>query len=687
MLYGVSYYHEYQPYERLAEDIRLMQEAGLTVVRLGESTWSSFEPEDARFELDWMDRIIDALHAAGIKVIFGTPTYSIPPWLHRRHPEIMAQYAHGQKAWYGARQNMDFTNPVYRFHAERIIRKLVSHYAPHPAIVGWQIDNETGSGFLHNPGVFASFIDYLRAKFGSAQALNDIWGLTYWSHRLTDWADLWTPDGNSSPGYDLEWRRFQAGLVTEFLAWQAGIVREYARPDQPITQDCPGNHNRDESDLYAIAQITDVTAINPYHATQDGLGVDGQGAIALPPWLAWARAGLWSLNFNGDFGRSGRQANFWVAELNALSIGGSSTNYPAYDGQWRSVVYTYISKGANLLAYWHWHTLHYGNEIYWGGVLNHDLEPNRCYAEISRIAHELRQLDALFTDLKPRANVGFLYSQDSKYALECQPCLMLSGSSDPDRHSYQHIFDCFYQAFYRARADTAIVHPQQNFSSFPVLVVPALYIADDVLLERLAKYAADGGHLLLTFRSGYADQFGRARWQRAPGPLRPAVGTSYQEYSNLAAGLPVEAQAPDFALPPDARAESWADGLQLEGATPLVTYQHPHFGRFPAIVSQVWGKGRVTYCGTLPNRPLGTALAQWVLAQANLTSPLNHLPPAVRVNSATAHSRQRLHFVTNWSWDRREIRLPWRGRQLLRDQPLGPTLTLDAWETEIVVEA
>jgi|SRR5664279_2408072 len=179
MLYGVAYYHEYQPHERLSEDIRLMRAAGLTVVRLGESTWASWDPEDGRFEFEWMDRVVNALHDAGIKVILGTPTYAIPPWMHRKFPNLMAEYAQGSRAYYGARQNMNHANPGYRFYAERIIRELISHYAPQPAIIGYQVDNETGSGLLNNANVFQKFVDYLKSKFGTVERLNEVWGLTY----------------------------------------------------------------------------------------------------------------------------------------------------------------------------------------------------------------------------------------------------------------------------------------------------------------------------------------------------------------------------------------------------------------------------------------------------------------------------------------------------------------------------
>ncbi len=692
MLYGVAYYHEYQPYERLAEDIRLMQEAGLTVVRLGESTWSSWEPDDGRFEFAWMDRVIDAMHEAGIKVILGTPSYAIPAWLHRKFPEIMARYERGTRAYYGARQNMNHAHPAYRFHVERVVRQLVSHYAQHPAIIGYQVDNETGSGLLFNPDVFQKFVDYLKDKFKSVDRLNEVWGLTYWSHRLRDWADLWTPDGNTNPGYDLEWRRFQATLVTDLLAWEKNIVKEYARPEQFVTQCVVGMHGRAESDVYDIAHEMDILAINPYHVTQDGLNLAlGEDRVfGLPEWMEQfqiTNPSVWSMYLAGDFARGAKQTNFLITELNANSIGGSYCNYPNYDGQWRSVVYSFIARGANMVEYWHWHTLHYGIETYWGGVLNHDLEPGRCYAEVSQIAHELRDHDALLTDLKPDEDVAFLYSQDSKYGLEFMPSLPQADNVQPDKTSYRRTFDVFYEGFFAARAQCVVLHEEQDFEAYPVLVVPSLYIADDALLQRLAQYAANGGHLVLTFKSGYADEFARIRWQRAPGPLREAVGANYNEFSNLVTGLALKSGQSDFTFPADARATGWADGLQLEDATPLAYYDHPHFGRFPAIVSKTFGKGRVTYCGTLPNPSLSKALAQWVLAQAGITLPFADLPTVVRASSATATSGQKLHFYTNWSWDVQHVPVSLDGSDLISGASIqsGASIELGAWDTKIVV--
>jgi beta-galactosidase len=701
MLFGASYYHEYQPYERLDEDIRMMREAHINYARLGDSIWALCEPDEGRFELDWLQRILDGLHGGGIKVILCTPTYAIPPWLARLHPEVMARYGLDNVARYGGRQNMNFTDPTYLSYAERIIRRLLDRYGRHPAVIGFQVDNETGTGMLHNRNVIERFRRHLREKYESVDSLNEIWGLNYWSHRLGDWHDLWPPQGisrhgtgasgNTNPGYDLEWRRFQARLTTEFIAWQVALVKEYAGPDQFVTQDVVGGYGRGDSDSYQIGQAVDVLAMNSQHPTQGGLDLSGEEQ-APPPQGHWQEEGVSLLYFKSDLAWSARRSNFLVTESNPISVGGSVPTFPAYDGQWRQAAYAYISRGSNMVAYWHWHSLHYGHEIYSHGILNHDLEPNRCYRELSRIGAELCRHEEVLTDLRPDADVAFLYSQDSRYGLEFQPCLIRPGATivEADSRSYQRIFNAFYQGFFDARAQAAMVHPPQEFEGFPVLVAPALYIADDALLERLVRYSEAGGHLVLSFRSGYADEYARARWQRAPGPLRQAVGASYNDYSNLAYPLPLNRIAHGLVLPPEARISGWVDGLELEGAEALAFYDHPHFGRYPAIVSQAFGRGRVTYVGGLPNAAAAEALGNWVLNKSGISVPGVSLPRVIRITSARASRGERLWFFHNWS-GRAEVAssLPVGGKELFRDVKVaaGGELELGPWDVKVVVES
>ena len=169
VLFGAAYYHEYQPAPRLETDLDLMAEAGFTVIRVGESVWTTWEPEDGRFDLDWLEPVLDGAHERGIAVVLGTPTYAAPPWLARRYPEIAGEPATGQRMPWGGRQEIDYTHPAFRFHAERVIRKIVARYADHPAVIGFQVDNEPGMMLFHNHGVFQRFVDELRHTYGTSR--------------------------------------------------------------------------------------------------------------------------------------------------------------------------------------------------------------------------------------------------------------------------------------------------------------------------------------------------------------------------------------------------------------------------------------------------------------------------------------------------------------------------------------
>jgi len=693
LYYGSSYYFEYLPFDRLDDDIRMMQEANLNYARVGDSVWALCEPEEGRFDLDWLQRILDALHAGGIAVVLATPTYAVPPWLAQTYPEIMAVPAAGPAMRFGGRQNVDFSHPTFRYYAERMVRAFMERYADHPSVVGVQVDNEIGVLNLHNDHVFAAFVAELRGEWGTVDALNDAWGLNYWSHRITDWSQLWTPgtqaSGNTNPSYDLAWCRFQARLSTQYLAWQAAVVREYLRPDQFVTHDLVGGHGRPFASRSQIHRIVDLPAENVPHHAQDGL-LDPPPTLPSSYHDATGTHGAQQVFLRCDLARSEQHRNFIVTEMNSISVGGSAHNFPAYDGQWRLAAYTCLSRGAVGAAYWHWHTLHFGHETYSGGILGHDFEPNRCSEEITAVGAEWREHDALFTGVDPEAEVGVLYSEDSRFAFQFAPPLALPGSFVGDPASYERIFDTFYRAFFDAGAQLEAARVGEDLSRFPALVVPALYVSDDETLRSLDEYARNGGHLVLSFRTGYADENACARTDVAPGPLRDAVGAHYNLYSNLVEPLPVVSDVDGLELPATARALGWADELVTDSAESLVSYDHPHFGRFPAVTTRVHGAGRVTYVGTLPDPDLGRSLASWVLRQAGIRSLSEGMPASVKVTRARARSGERLWFVTNWSWDTHRVTLPVGGRSLL--SPSGGSesqveLTLGPWDVQVVVEA
>ncbi|MEJ5867032.1 beta-galactosidase [Pseudokineococcus sp. 5B2Z-1] len=702
VLFGAAYYPEYTPEPRVKTDLDLMVEAGFTVVRVGESVWSTWEPEDGVFDLDWLEEALDGAHERGISVVLGTPTYAVPMWLVRKHPEVAAVDETGHPRAWGARQEVDYTHPAFLFHAERVIRAVVGRYAAHPAVVGFQVDNEPGLHLFSNRSVVQGFVDELRRTYGSVEALNDAWGLTYWSHRLSTWADLWEPRGNAQPQYDQAWRAHQARLTTDFIAWQAGLVREIARPDQWVTT-CV-SYTRPAVDEYEVDRALDVAAGNPYYAMQDALAVP---APAAPVPQGWATAGTWSVVHSADRMWASKQAPFLVTETNAGPIGGSSTNFPAWDGQWRQVAWAMVARGARMVEYWHWHTLHAGTETYWGGVLPHDQQPGRVYEQLAQLGAELGTAGSLVAGLRPDAQVGLLFSVPSKWGLAFQPYdgPRGAGHSPPDETAYERLTGPWARAAFDAGLGVRVVHdrqlveagavvrePADVVAELPVLVVAGLYVAEDALLDWLAAYAAAGGHLVLGPRTGYADPLARARREVKPSRLVGAAGTSYQEFSNLGEPVPVRWAdgEPPALWPADAAATTWADALVVEGAEVLARYEHPQLGRWPAVVTHRHGAGRVTTVGTVPDAATGAALLDWC-AGLDGAAPREDRRwgggPSVTVMSATAADGRRVHVVHNWSWDPARAHLPAAATDVLGGQALAEdaALELGPWDVRVLV--
>ena len=677
ILYGVSYYHEYMPYERLEKDIEMMEKAGLTVVRLGESSWSSWEPKDGEFQFNWMERIIDRLHKAGIRVILGTPTYSIPVWLYRKDPEILVTRftragplgnptqptypGSTTPGAYGPRQNMDLTHPTYRFHAERIIRRVISHFKDHPAVIGFQIDNHTSSTGVPVPNVQVGFVDYLKKKFSTVAALNKFWGFAYWGQLVNNWDELPPRDGILNPGYKLEWERYQQKIVTDFLAWQASIVNEYKRPDQFITHNWRGGV-RTNVNQFEIAKYLDFTAVNPYNTVQDRLNGE-------------------YISLCGDICRSLKGKNYLAMETNAQSIGWDSrTQFPPYDGQVRLNAYSHIASGANLVAYWHWHSLHYGQETYWKGVLSHDLEPNRVYREVSRTAKELKRLGPRLVNLKQKNKVAILYSIDSYHGIRFMPF--------HDRVDYMTVLHQFHRVLNRLNIGVDFVFPQSaDFSDYDVIVVPPLYIADNSLLKGLVDFVRKGGDLVLSFKSGFCNEYSTVRWSRMPGPLREAAGFSYQEFSSLAE--PLALKGDPFGVGEKNRVSVWAEMLMPETAGVLASYDHPFFGNYAAITQNKHGKGTIAYEGTYLSDELQTEVLLQVLRSAGLTGFDQKLPHPVRIKHAVSNRGSFLHFYFNYSPEVQRFTYPYgKGSELLSRRAIqeGETILLPPWDLVIIEE-
>ena len=676
ILYGVAYYPEYMPSDRLDRDVELMEKAGITVVRVGESTWSSWEPRDGEFQFDWVERVLDRLHKAGIKAILGIPTYSIPTWLYKEHPEIVVTHngsfpplwnpydpsypSTSAPGFYGPRQNYDFLNPYFRQHAERVIRQIVSHFKDHPAVVGYQIDNETFPTNVPTQYTNAAFLERLKRKVGTADKMNKAWGLVYWGQLVDRWEDLPPRDGILNPGYKLEWENFQHDIVTEYLAWQTKIVDEYKRTDQFVTTDFSGGVHAN-LDQWAISRNLDIVSENVYFKTQKQLS-------ARDIWLS------------GDLARSLKNTNYLVAETNAQTIGWDSrTQYPPYPGQLRLVVYAHLAAGANMVEYWHWHSLHYGQETYWKGVLSHDLEPNRAYQEVSQVATELKKIGPQLVNLKKENQVAILVCTDSANAMSYMPV--------SDHVNYGSILKQMYDSFYDLNVEADFVEAgSADIIRYKVLLIPPLYSASDAVLQQISDYVKGGGHVIMSFKSGFTNESSTVRAVMAPGPLRNVAGFRYQEFTSLAEPMPL---VPDrFKIGKQNTGSVWAEFLIPETAKVIESLDDAYW-KFPVITRNTYGSGTLTYEATNVSDGLQREIVRDCITRAGLASADQSLPESVKVRHGRNAQGKLLHYYLNFSGTSKSITYSYKnGTDLLLQKRLnkGETFTIGPWDLVILSE-
>ncbi|KJQ53443.1 beta-galactosidase [Microbacterium sp. SA39] len=679
---GAAYYNEYLPDpSRLKADLRLMAAAGITCIRVGESVWSTWEPRDGEFDLDWLEPILDAAAAHGIDVILGTPTYAVPPWLSRRHPELAVVRKDGSSVPWGARQEVDYTSEVFRFYAERVIRAVLGRHGRHPAVIGVQLDNEAGLHLIHNPHVVERFRRWVADRYGDVERLNREWGLAYWSHRISEWDELWAPSGNTTPAYDLAWRRFQAELTAEYIGWQAGIARELIADDTLLTT-CIA-YQRPAMDDVAVGAHLDIASGNAYYLAQDSLEYEREGAGG-----QWYADDVPQLILAADRMRATRQTPFLVTETGATSIGGASLTRPPYDGQLTQVAWLLAARGARLVSYWHWHTLHSGAEVHWGGILGHDLRPGRVYAEIAEIGRQFAAASEWWADAEPDADIGIVYAHDSEWVMAFEP--PLAAGRVPDRGSYARIVGAFGRAAIDAGLQVGYVNERQLTDAsalrarFPALIVAGLIAASDRTLEILAEYVRQGGRLVVGPRTGFADDEGRMRAVAAPVILGALAGVTYQEFA--APPIPVPLERDGLVV---GAAHGWIDALEPGEATAVVGYRHPHYGRWAAVTRNAVGAGEITIVGTLPDRAsLVRVIADAAAVDPSASGVVVDRPSSVTVHSLTG-ARGRIWVLHNWSGEPREIRLARAVASGINStaHEAGDVVALAAWDVRVWREA
>ncbi len=659
IIFGVAYYEEYLPCDRLEEDMERIAAAGLNTVRIAESTWCTLEPEPGRYDFSHVDRVIAAAARRGLDVIVGTPTYAIPPWLARLDPEVLAWTKDGRRR-FGPRQNMDITNPTYLRYAERVIRALVSHTAACPNVIGYQIDNETKHYGTAGPRVVARFRQWLKERFGTVEKVNAAFGLNHWSNAAASFEELPDPSGTVNGSYACAFARFQRELAAEFLLWQSALVSEYKRPEQFITQNFdyewrsfgpPGQQDgyswgvQPDICHYDAARAVTLVGTDIYCFTQDRL------------------TGM-EIAFGGDLMRPLKHAPYLVLESQAQAF----RDWLPYPGQLRQMAFSHLASGARGLLYWGWSSIHNGLESYWKGLLSHDFEPNPTSREAAALGAELKRLAPRLAGMEKKNRAALVVSTEALSALNWFP-------TDKDL-SYNDIVLWLYRAMYELNLECDVIFDREtDWSPYRLLLFPALYSVSEELAGRVRSFVADGGTVFATFRSFFADENLKIFHDPQPHGLTDCFGMTYNQYTRPA-GVTVDG----------APAQYWMELLKPDEAEILASYRHPYWGQYAALTRNRYGRGQAWYLGTmLPCEALKPYLRR-AARDAGLEPPPCEFPLILR--TGVDREGRTLRYLFHYASRPAALPSPWRAENLLTGASYAPgePIPLDDWGVAIFAD-
>lgn len=652
---GASYYPEHWPETRWPEDIRLMQEAGFTVVRVGEFAWSSFEPSAGEFRLDWLERVIDQLSAAGIATVLGTPTAGPPAWLAAQHPDFLAVDEYGRRAQIGNRCHYCVNSPDFHDATARIVKALAERFGPNSNVIGWQIDNE-----FHRV-CFCDrcrrlFQDFLRARFGSLDALNEHWSTGYWSQTYSAWEQIPIPIGLHNPGLMLEFKHFITESYRKFQRLQVDILRLHVPANAWITH----NFMRwfDGYDHYSLSEDLDIASWDWY------VGMGNH---------VFSSSGILH-----DLVRGFKQKNFWLIETQPGSVNWKQVNTTLNRGEARTMAWHAVAHGADAILYWQWRSALGGQEQLHGTLVDQSGKPRLFYEEAQQLGRDFAAISPILAGSEIKASVAMLNDYDSLWSLQWQP-----HHRDFD---YEKHFTHYYRPLAALNVQVDVISAQgqvkvEDLTRYKLVIAPALVMQYQPMVEALKAYVRQGGHLILTIRCGMKDPYNALLSQRQPGGLSEMAGVEVEDYYALLDSVPVYGDGLE------GQSNLWAERLALMGqkkARVLARYGKSNgwLDDQIAISLDQYGKGLVYYVGAYLDELSQQALLAQIIETAKVTTYAT--VPGVHVSTRVQPGGGEVYIVINHNSTQCAVHMPWHSFDHLREVSLASDFDLPAYSVAVL---
>ena len=643
---GVCYYPEHWDKSLWRDDLRRMKASGLGTVRVAEFCWTMFEPREGEFEFGFFDEFLDLAEDEGMRVIFCTPTATPPAWLTEKYPEVLNCRIDGVPYRHGMRRHYNYNAPIYRKLCARIVEQLAAHYGKRPCIVGWQIDNELNceADEFYSESDTLAFREYLRAKYGTLDALNEAWGTVVWSQTYTAWEQIHVPrltiHNSTNPHEMLDFYRFISESCISFCAMQAEIIRKYKKPGDYITTNGMFGHldnhrMTDEAlDVYAYDSYPNFA----YCLSEDPARADDLNDRKWSFHLAEVR----SICPHFAIMEQQAGANGWNTRMEA----------PApKPGQLMLWAMQSVAHGADYVSFFRWRTATMGTEIYWHGILDYDNRDNRKLMEVRRVAERLARIQPV-CGTEYVAGVGLLRDYDNLW------------DADVDvwhRRLQKASEKAVFIAAQRSHTPLDVVNLTDDtdagaLEKYRVLFYPHPLILTQERAAILRRYVENGGTLILGARAGMKDARGQCVMRPMPGELAELTGTEVREFTFVGAM--------------DGKSTMNWDGRRLDtglfndvlervddGAEILARYDTNYYAGMPALVKNRFGKGAVLHFGGVFTCETVDALLGYTAVRAPWADRLS-LPETCELAVRQGKDGNECYvFVLNFSWQAEEIAL------------------------------
>ncbi len=621
MTVGSYYYPEQWPHENWERDIKKMAEVGFSFTHFGEFAWSFIEPEEGKFDFKWLDEAVALSAKYGIRVIMCTSTPTPPAWMAQKHPEILMVNAEGRTMQHGSRQQISWSSAVYRKYVEKMVDAIGKHYGNDKRIWGWQLDNEPSHYGQYDYSLAAqeSFRKWLMAKYVTIDALNKAWGTAFWSIRYNDFSQILIPNqkeliAQPSPHAVLDFKRFSADEANDFLGFQYKILRKQIAPDQWITTNLMPEHV--DVDPTRITSLDFVTYTKYLVAGYD----KGVGALGFRMGSATSIAFANDLfrSFNGTTG---------VMELQPGQVNWGKFNSQPLPGAIRMWIWHAFAGGNKFVCNYRFRQPLTGGEQYHYGIIGTDgVTPSTSGLEYIKV---IKELDGLQKHYNPNAVMpaayknryaAVLYNADNRWEMDNQP--------QTNQWNFMDHLKRYYGALKQLGAPVDVITEDKDFSKYPVLVAPAYQLLDAKLVDRWKKYVQDGGHLILSSRTGQKDRTGKLWEMKWAEPIYDLIGGKIAFYDLLPDSVTgtIKAGAQNYNW------NNWADVLGPTGSTEVwASYSNQYYAGKAAVMHHKLGRGTVTYVG--PDTDDG-ALEKMVLNRVykNANIPVENYPEGVMVD-------------------------------------------------------